>query len=492
MLKVAIFDDEFIVIEGLKKMIDWSKYGMELVGTAKDGNSALSLFHSEHPDIIFTDIRMPGIDGLQLIEKVLAEAPETKCIVFSGFNEFEYVRRAIRLGVIDYLEKPITIPMIEEALQKITLRINQEKEMSELRLRWDRNRQELLQKATLDLLLEGKEAITRWRESFGDEAKQVIGITVIAISGERPSLQLNASFKAVPVWNGTTQILVLFHFENNPEQLSELLIEWSEQEEVTIGSGQTYLNITDISKSYREALHALRYGRFLDSKGWTRFEEVGKNNKIPEDLSAQEEAILYYMRTGNKEGLLGQLDKYIQWLDSQKLNPDMMESEFLKLVYLGMEVVKETGEETQQTGYYPQKDIRELNTREEMTTWLYSQMEMMIELINSSKKSNKHKAVEKAKEYMEKNYHQDITLQEVADLVGMNPNYFSLLFKEEMGLTYIKYLTKCRMEKAKVMLKEGQKISEVSEKVGYLTYRHFSEVFKKYTGMTPGQFKENK
>ena len=119
-------------------------------------------------------------------------------------------------------------------------------------------------------------------------------------------------------------------------------------------------------------------------------------------------------------------------------------------------------------------------------------MEMMMELINSSKKSNKHKAVEKAKEYMEKNYHQDITLQEVADLVGMNPNYFSLLFKEEMGLTYIKYLTKCRMEKAKVMLKEGQKISEVSEKVGYLTYRHFSEVFKKYTGMTPGQFKENK
>ncbi|WP_299090537.1 response regulator [uncultured Metabacillus sp.] len=492
MLKVAIFDDEFIVIEGLKKMIDWSKYGMELVGTAKDGNTALSIFHSQRPDIIFTDIRMPGLDGLQLIGKILSEAPETKCIVFSGFNEFEYVKQAIKLGVIDYLQKPITIPMVEEALEKITHRITKENEVLELRSRWHESQEELLQKATLDLLLEGKEAESKWQECFGTaEAKKIMGVTVLAYSGDRSLLQSNAMFSVVPVWNGSTQLLVLFHYENNLEAVAEQLLAWTEQEEVTIGSGNTYPAIKDAKKSYREALHALRYGRFLESKGWTRFEDVGKNNKIPEDLSTQEEAVLYYMRTGNKKSLLGQLDIYIQWLDSQKLNPDMTESESLKLVYLGLEVVKETGEDIKLIDYYPQREIRELNTREEMTNWLFCQMEKMMDLIITSKISNKHKAVEKAREYIEKNYDQDITLQEVAELVGMNPNYFSVLFKEEMGLTYIKYLTKYRMEQAKIMLKAGQKISEVSEKVGYLTYRHFSEVFKKYTGMTPGQFKES-
>lgn len=492
MLKVAIFDDEFIVIEGLRKMVDWFKYGMEVVGTAKDGNSALELFYTERPDIIFTDIRMPGIDGLELVGKVLEEAPETKCIVFSGFNEFEYVKKALKLGVIDYLQKPITIPMIEEALQKIGHQINREKEVSELRTRWNENRQELLEKATLDLLLGKKETEPKWRECFGEsEAELIKGITVIAYSGKRYSIENDEFYKVVHVWNGSTHILVFYHFKENLEVFSNQLITWTEHEEVTIGSGQTYTRILDITTSYREALHALRYGRFLESKGWTRFEEVGTNHKIPENLSAQEESVLFYMRTGDREGLLAQLTKYIQWIDFKKFNLDIIESELLKLVYLGLEVVKETGEDIKKAGYYPQKEIRELTTKDEMSDWLFKQMEMMFDLMIGSKKTNKHKAVEKAKKYIESHFNQDITLQEVANVVGMNPNYFSLLFKEEIGLTYIKYLTKYRMELAKIMLKEGRKISEVSEEVGYLTYRHFSEVFKKYTGMTPKQYKDS-
>ncbi|WP_078434882.1 response regulator [Metabacillus halosaccharovorans] len=490
MLKVAIYDDEFIVIEGLRKMVDWSKYGMEVVGTAKDGNSALELFYTERPDIIFTDIRMPGIDGLELVSKVLKEAPETKCIVFSGFNEFEYVKKALKLGVLDYMQKPITIPMIEEALQKIVFQIKKDNEVTELRSRWDENRQELLEKATLELMLGNKEIEAKWRECFGEgEAGQIIGTTVIAYSGKSFPIDNNDDYKVVPVWNGSTHLLVFFHLKEKLELFSNQLIIWTEREEVTIGSGQTYERITDLTKSYREALHALRYGRFLDSKGWTRFEDVGTNDKIPENLSAQEEAVLFYMRTGDKEGLLDQLTKYIQWIDLKKLNPDIIESELLKLVYLGLEVVKETGEDIKQSGYYPQKEIREQTTKDEMIEWLFRQMEMMFDLINGSKKTNKHKAVEKAKKYIESHYNLDITLQEVANVVDMNPNYFSLLFKEEIGLTYIKYLTKYRMEQAKIMLKEGRKISDVSEEVGYLTYRHFSEVFKKYTGMTPKQYK---
>lgn len=152
MLKAAIFDDEYIVLQGLQTMIEWESYGIELIGTATDGHSAFQLFEEFRPDIIFTDIRMPKYNGLSLIEKILAIAPETNCIVFSGFNEYEYVKQAIKLGVVDYLEKPITIPMIKDAIEKIIDRVHKIRTLSELKLLCEENRSELLEKATLDLL----------------------------------------------------------------------------------------------------------------------------------------------------------------------------------------------------------------------------------------------------------------------------------------------------------------------------------------------------
>jgi two-component system, response regulator YesN len=104
--------------------------------------------------------------------------------------------------------------------------------------------------------------------------------------------------------------------------------------------------------------------------------------------------------------------------------------------------------------------------------------------------NHKHEAIEKACKYIYENYNKEISLQEVADFTGLNPNYFSILFKDQMGKTYIKYLTELRVEKAKLMLQEGQKVTKVSEKVGYHTYRHFSDIFKKYVGVSPGQYKK--
>nr|WP_275580771.1 AraC family transcriptional regulator [Aquibacillus albus] len=103
---------------------------------------------------------------------------------------------------------------------------------------------------------------------------------------------------------------------------------------------------------------------------------------------------------------------------------------------------------------------------------------------------NIHPSIKQAIDYIEKNFGKSITLSEVSEQVDMNPTYFSYLFKEELGLSYIKYLTDIRIEKAKKMLEKGEKVTEVSEKVGYHTYRHFSEVFKKKVGVSPGQYKK--
>lgn len=493
MLKVAVFDDEYIVLKGLQAMIDWSKYGMELVGTASDGNAALHMFEVHRPHIVFTDIRMPGLDGLQVVEKILALAPETVCTVFSGFNEFEYVKRALKLGVTDYLEKPITIPMIEDAIEKTIEKINQQKTVSVLKSKWEDSRQELLEKATLDLLLLGAEGESKWRECFGMEADKVVGVSVFALSAYVPVLKNHPACRVIPVRNGSEHLLVVFHFDGQAEELWAQLLSWLDDAGTAIGSGRTYNRVIDAPESYREALYALKYGRFIEEKGWTRFEDVGENTKLPDDLSEQEEAVIFSMRTGDKAGLLGQLHSFIHKLESEKLSPDVVEREVLKLVYLGLEVAKETGRDVykiRQADYLPHLEIREIHTREEMFGWLRIQMEMIMDWTLEVRRATKHGAVEAACTYINKHYHRDLTLQEVSEHVGMNATYFSLLFKEEMGQSYVKYLTQLRMKRAKELLREGDKVAEVSEKVGYHSHRHFSEVFKKYIGVTPGQFKE--
>nr|WP_263327669.1 response regulator [Neobacillus sp. Marseille-Q6967] len=494
MLKAVIIDDEYIVLEGLQKMIDWSRYGIKLVGTATNGYAAIDLVETHSPDIVFTDIRMPGMDGLQVVEKILAAAPEIICIVFSGFNEFEYVKKALKLGVSDYLEKPITIPMMEETLKKILEKIKQQKNVLSLAEKLADSRSELIEKATMDLLLQGDEALPKWWTSFGEEPKQIVGVTVFALSEKSPSLLSHSSYFSVCIRNGEEHLYTIFHFQEESTELWKQLLYWPSEHGISIGSGRTYQNLADASKSYKEAIQALRYGQFVEQGEWTRFEEIGENPNIPGDLSELEEAIIFYLRTGDKEGLFHELNIFITKIQSQRLNPDLIEREILKLIYLGMEVAKETGEDVtkiSQGNYLPHIEIRKLNTKEKMFSWLRSQMEMILDWCLQIRRDKKHDAVEKACAYIDRNYSRDLTLQDVAEYVGMNATYFSLLFKEEMNLSYIKYLTKLRVERAKELLKEGYKVADVSEKVGYHTYRHFSELFKKHVGINPGQYRDS-
>lgn len=487
MLKAVVFDDEFIVLKGLVKLVNWTEYGVELVGTASDGISALETFRKLRPDIVMTDIRMPGMDGLQLIERILSESPDTMCIVFSGYNEYDYVKRAIKLGVVDYLEKPIDIAKIREGVQKAVNRINEMNEISALKRKW---LQGILEESTLRLLLRGAEAEASWSEQFGADAGRVIGLTVLACSEESFTLPESESYRAVRFRNGSEYITVLFHFERESELWTVPLESWTRG---AIGSGRTYSSLADATNSYKEALRALRYGNYLEGKGWTRFEDLGESHTASPLLSEREEAVLFDMRIGDKDGLMNKLDSYLEEFKVEKLEPEVAEIELLKLVLHGLEVAKETGGNTAEmkpAGFLPHSELRNMQTQDEMANWLRHEMGMIMDWILGVRQKSKHVAVEKAIRYIGDHYGRDLTQQEVADHVQMNATYFSLLFKEQMGVSYIKYLTKVRMEKAKELLNEGETIQDISEKVGYYHARHFSEVFKKQIGLTPGQYRQ--
>ncbi|MFX3635051.1 MAG: response regulator [Candidatus Pristimantibacillus sp.] len=363
MLKAVVFDDEYIVIEGLRTMIDWSNYGIELVGTASDGLSALACFRKIQPDIVFTDIRMPAMTGLQLIEIITEEKPDTYCVVFSGFNEFEYVKSAIRLGVIDYLEKPISIQSIEQALHKINQHAQAKQEQQLLKKQLQDSQQEMLKKLSLELLQGSMDGLSHWQQLFGTDKERLSSVTVIKYSGnfELPS---QSDYYIIYTRNGDEYLAIVIHFvQPSPEFLD--LVE-SQSKVIPMGIGGTYHSMERISQSYQEAKKAF---------------------------------------------------------------------------------------------------------------------------VSVTNDPNKHESIERAKAYIEQNFMRDLSLNEVSDFVNMNATYLSVLFKEVMGESYIKFLTRYRMELAKKLLREGTKVNDVNEKVGYRTYRHFAEVFKKSTGQTPGQYK---
>jgi two-component system response regulator YesN len=409
--------------------------------------------------------------------------------VFSGFNEYEYVRRAIGLGVIDYLEKPITVAKIEEALRKTTDKIMKQQHYSAFKTKWEAARSELLEKATLDLLLAGSPALEKWKDVYGPGWRDVRGVTVVAFGGERRSLPERSEYRIVHATSGTERLAVVFHSETSADALREQLLEIPSTIADQTATGGTYESLSDAPRSYREATRALRYARFMGEPGWTRIEDIEGDEPLSAELSRHEEGVIVSLRTGDRDGLFKALDGFEAWAEEQKLKPDRLEEELVKLLVLGRKVVEESG---QQVRYEtpPHRELEKLASRESMFRWLRERLSVFLQETSERRRSAKHAAVEKALAFLEERFGQDVSLQELAEHVELNPTYFSLLFKEETGTTFIKHLTRLRMERAKEMLRAGMRVADVSEKVGYFNYRHFTEIFKKLVGATPSQYRD--
>ncbi|WP_342564954.1 response regulator [Paenibacillus sp. FSL R7-0345] len=489
MLKAVVFDDESIVLKGLERLINWEEYGVKLAGTAMDGISALALFRQLQPEIVMTDIRMPGMDGLKLIELIRQEAPETMCIVFTGFNEYSYVKQALKMGVIDYLEKPVTITTIREGIRKAVRRIHELSELSELKQKWKSG---VLEKATLNLLLSGPKAdrqmLEEWTQQFGEAATRVQGVTVITAT-EEINVPQPHDCRVIYVRNGPENIYMVVHMEPPP---GGWLDAPGNQPQGACGSGRTYEDPGSAALSYNEAKKALKYGLYLEERGWTSYEEISDGGAEVHSFTDQEEEVFLAMRRADPEIVAEKLDQLLEELRLEKPNPEDAETQVLLLYFHGLEICRETGgnmEEIKPRVKLAQLELRKQASLEELLQWTRTELLALMSWIVKVRHQTKHAAVEKALGYIQSHYGRDLTQQEVADHIQMNTTYFSLLFKEEMGISYIKYLTRVRMEKAKLLLQEGKTINDTSEQVGYYHARHFSEIFKRYTGMTPGQYR---
>jgi two-component system response regulator YesN len=519
--KVFFVEDEVITREGIRDNVDWEASGFELCGEAADGEMALPLLRTAKPDVLITDIKMPFMDGLQLSKIMRERMPWVKIIILSGHDEFEYAQEAIKLGVTDYLLKPVTVQTLQNALQKLAIQLDKEKKEQEnlkkLQEQVEENRATLRERflfklivgaiSSTDVIEQGEtlglnlsaryylvlilkiELGDRTEQYDYDDYQQVQGI-VIGLAERNPDV-----FVLKRDWGD----LILIMKGNTSEYLEEerdLLLDKIRQAvgetryQLTIGAGTTKKRTADIFQSFIEALTYIQNPAGKDELGLNQ--AVGQTELLKKvDKSAVEN----YLHYGVKDGFDEFFDVYLRPLGDAALRSNLIKN------YIFVDVLLSIANLVNDLGGDIDKVIPELNsiemimsdieTIEQLREQVYKIVSSALAYRDSQPKSQYKNMIHQAKEYIEQHFTDpDLSLNEVAGRVNLSASHFSVVFSQETGQTFKEYLTEARINKAKeLLLTSALRSADIAYQVGYNDPHYFSSVFKKQTGLSPIEFR---
>lgn len=535
-IKVFLVEDEMVIRRGIKNSIDWEKEGYIFCGEASDGELAYPMIIKEKPDILITDIRMPFMDGLELCKLVKKELPNIKILILSGYDEFDYAKEAIRLGVTEYLLKPISSGKLLEALNGVSESIRREKEdkdlvrkyMEEMRENTEHEKQKFFEQmiagnlSMADALETGKKYemnlsagmynLLLFRFTLGEENRksgELLGEAEYAI--EKLTERLEYVFEFQRGVEGWAFLLMA----DNEEQMSERVKELSKDlEEImknysTIayfgGIGQPVARLRELEESFREAERALA-ARFtmelnriisvedirmaqnvdtLDDIEITSFGEIEKTRTMLEK----------FLNNGAEDEIDEFVDVYINELPEENLKSVLMRQYIIMDAYIVMmsfcEKIEGIEGEMQAQSEELKNSMKTIQTLEEIKNYIRMLLKKIIGVRDTISGRRYSDIIEIAKDQIRKTYMSDeISLNTIAAEVGMSPSYFSSIFSKEVGKTFVEYLTEIRMDRAKELLMcSSMKTSEIGYEVGYKDPHYFSYIFKKTQNCTPKEFR---
>lgn len=534
MYKLLIVDDEELVRKAIITKLDWTNIGFDTVLEAEDGEEALSISLEQKPDVVLTDIRMPFMDGLELAEKLGKVLPGTKVIILSGHDEFEYAQEAIKIGVLDYILKPIRSAKLTELMERIKKLLDDEKKENE-KLQKIRNQLHqslpLLKERFLNSLINNSVKDTEIRKKLDYLDIKIPGDSFTVCVCEIDNLNVLADEKSAAdmdllifsVLNIVAELsetkgtafndfynrqVIVFSGENPGSMKAEndlysILEGIRENVEkylkvtVSIGIGSTVRKLKDVSISYKDALYALDYKMFMGKNRVYDIKDLGyrqSNIYYPIDKI---NAVLSTVKQESVEEVKKHVDLFFNDLISKKsLSPDNIKIILSELVNSAQRLLMEIKNEEEGSfnmdfGIY--EKISRHDTLEDIKLVISKFLTDICKYIRTVRNNRNLNIIDKAKSCINEYYHlEDLSLNYVADTVSISPGYLSILFRRETDETFIEYLTRVRMEKAKELLRtSSMKAYEVAYKVGYSDPHYFSICFKKYTGCTPSDYKGN-
>ena len=551
-IKVFLVEDEYAIREGIKKSVDWEKNGFELVGEAGDGEVAFPKIIKSKPDILITDIRMPFMDGLELSKLVKKELPDIKIVVLSGYDDFNYAKEAISIGVEEYILKPVSGDKLMKELGRIAELVKNKKQEMELRSKYIHDREEiriLEQQKFLHDVIGGKMSMgesLKLGKDLGIEITaayyaivlmQVFPKNIQSIDAEEYSsakedmyIKLNDIYSDknhVYLYEQVGDVLCFLERADDEKEIHanikagiddiKAMMEEYEDMMFFISVGKVVDRIRDVNSSYTDASKKFAE-RYMYTDSFVFYEETeGDKDGIRENVSEErkqtasnldinsldvsmlsKKTVYHFLRNGTLSEVEDLVNEYFESMGSEAFESMMLRQ------YVLMESMLSAVAFLDDLGVN-KEDISDMlgdlknpvlfaDSVDSSKQYIKDLLNCLIEHRNKVSDKKYVEIIDKAKDYIQENYKEDdMSLQSVASYVNVSSNHFSAIFRRETGETFIDYLTTVRMDKAKDLLVcTSMKTSDVGFEVGYRDPHYFSYIFKKTQGMSPKEFRRIK
>ncbi len=501
MIKLLIAEDEHLERKAIKFFINkLYQQEIEIVAEVSNGEEAFLQALENKVDLVLMDIQMPKVNGLKAAEKLKEKAPEMEIIILTAHSEFDYARKSIKIGVSDYLVKPYVEEdfkeVIDSALQKIKTQ-KKENEKAEKLLKKIQNITPVLEKEIiLNIIYNTESSLNSFLEHknmLGVQGENYLFMTINYDNNTKieDSLYLRIRedlkniFDGLISYNGLINSIFLIIDDNI--ELKMKSIDFQEFDKLIKNKAKTkkreiIINKSSISDNFQEISEI--YNQTKESAVDAQF----SINNYPYQ---SEKKVFAKIIDKNYELAQKEFNKIYNYLLQEEKNNLIRIKSFLRrfLVFLNRRLMEYYNE--QQPFLEMQNlenEIELIDNPEGLKIYFEQILENLVEDLCNNAKEQKVEIIETVKDYINENYKEDISLEDVAEHISFSKYYLSKLFKEVEGINYKDYLIKARMEEAKKRLKKGDKIKVVACEVGYSDRNYFSRAFKKYTGISPGKF----
>ena len=516
-VNILIVDDEPIMCRGLAAVVERDER-YNLVGCCHNGEQALQIIEKTPIDILITDIKMPIIDGLELVKILHSRHPEIKKIILSGFSEFEYAKHAIKYGVQEYLLKPIDNNEFEQSLEKLrdeALSTKRKKTLELLNKTRLEENIKLLKEKTLSEIAQNKDLpeseIPAMLAGSSVEIKnESIAVAIICLQGAKSGDEsyktarmvvddILMNYRCGEAWGDKLRrICILFDF--NKVDYSDIILIGHElvaginsmlNTDVLGSISGVFDSVCKIAGAYNAAHMKIKDNIFNTGCKFIEINETAVAYDILGDTAQLEENLLNYIKHGNKESSLQAAEQiFDKW---SSLLPHQLEALIKVFVSRILRIILEENLEYRPDALMAFKEdvIFDFDSMDSFRQWFFATITDLAEKFSESQLNKYNSTINKVVRLIETNYAMDITIGAIADIVYLNSNYLSQLFKQQTGKNFIDYLTEHRVNKAKDLLKgTNLKTYAIATMVGYNDARYFAQVFKKNVGMTPGEFRK--
>lgn len=502
MYKIFIVDDEPFIIEGLYDIVDWAGQGMEIVGHAENGQAALEALKSVRTDILITDISMPLMNGLDLIRAARELQPSLKVIILSGYDEFDYLKEGMALGIENYLLKPINIKEFQATLSNVSEKLNVTQAESEINAH------------SISILRDN--VMHRWLrnqispEEFQERA-HFLGICIdkplVLVALLRPENSYIEVLQALTdKLSGTSVILfqdgdgdiVMLHtlseYQRGKDEVDriheELLQSLSIFQPLRLSLGSVEEVEGQAAQSYAHAKKAQEYFMLFPEKKLIRYEDLEQSQaaviqEVPMNWDDSRKLVM----ARDKQMLLKQIDENFEQLRQMEgITPDLLKDIAMEwMIRLKMQLKEITHAEDPELYLNGFRRIRETSS---ITEWIDIIKETAILTIDSLIRDVKSPVVQQVLNFVHEFYNGDLSLKTLGAQYKIHPVYLGQLFHKEVKESFTEYINRYRIEKAKEQLRNSPlKVHEIARNVGYWETGYFYKQFKKYVGISPTEYK---